>query len=100
MPICTSLNVNLVYLWKPIAWYKGEVMNTNSNYTFKNPIKVLSIFQAMIFHFTQLCFLAVLVSAHQEKELDIPYDSSTSTLQNDEVCWERCFQVEDTEYER
>ena len=54
----------------------------------------------MIFHFTQLCFLAVLVSAHQEKELDIPYDSSTSTLQNDEVCWERCFQVEDTEYER
>ena len=54
----------------------------------------------MIFHFTQLCFLAVLVSVHQEKELDIPYDSSTSTLQNDEVCWERCFQVEDTEYER
>ena len=54
----------------------------------------------MIFHFTQLCFLAVLVSAHQEKELDIPYDSSTSTRQNDEVCWERCFQVEDTEYER
>jgi len=54
----------------------------------------------MIFHFTQLCFLAVLVSAHEEKELDIPYDSSTSTLQNDEVCWERCFQVEDTEYER
>ena len=54
----------------------------------------------MIFHFTQLCFLAVLVSAHQEKELDIPYDSSASTIQNDEVCWERCFQVEDTEYER
>ena len=40
------------------------------------------------------------VSFHQNgRNLSLPFDSGNRGL-NPEVCWERCFQVEDTEEER
>ena len=49
--------------------------------------------------FLLFCLLSSLVHAHDPGSLDYPFDSGNRGVHN-EVCWERCFQVEDTEAER
>ena len=59
----------------------------------------------VISHFVLPCFLAGTVLAHTERDLSIrinPSDrgSAGDRISNEEVCWERCFQVEETDMER
>jgi len=59
----------------------------------------------VISHFVLPCFLAGTVLAHTERDLSIrinPSDrgSAGDRISNEEVCWERCFQVEETDLER
>jgi len=54
-------------------------------------------------HLTLLCTLAgALAQAPVERDIGIQVDPSdrVDRLANEEVCWEQCFQVEDTQFER
>ena len=56
----------------------------------------------MAYHILTLGLLAFAkqgLATMEDRPLDIAFDSGTRGDHN-EVCWERCFQVEDTDYER